>query len=120
MLHHNCSQLLICTHSINTETLEMMQTELSSRNCKVSFVSSAEEDCVQQCARLILPAPLRTFVVCDDGDRVGPAIIATYMLWNEAGTYDDWITWVQGYRPSTEKVRGEFGKENGSGNQGNI
>ncbi|GMH52045.1 hypothetical protein TrRE_jg3957 [Triparma retinervis] len=114
VLHHNCSQLLICTHSINTETLEMMQTELSSRNCKVSFVSSAEEDCVQQCARLILPAPLRTFVVCDDGDRVGPAIIATYMLWNEAGTYDDWITWVQGYRPSTEKGWWKGRKRKGS------
>lgn len=114
VLHHNCSLLLICTHSINNETLEMMQSQLSSRNCKVSFVSSAEDDCVQQCARLILPAPLRTFVVCDDGDRVGPAIIATYMLWKESGTYDDWITWVQGYRPSIEKSWWKGRKRKGS------
>lgn len=77
-------------------------------------MSSAEEDCVQQCARLILPAPLRTFVVCDDGDRVGPAIIATYMLWKESGTYNDWINWVQGYRPSTEKGWWKGRKRKGS------
>lgn len=114
VLHHNCSQLLICTHSINEKTLETMQTQLSGSNCKVSFVSSAEDDCVQHCAKLILPSPLRTFVVCDDGDRVGPAIIATYMQWKDSGTYNDWISWVQGYRPSIVKDWWKGRKRKGS------